>query len=48
MMYIMYPVAYPASYILGFFLGESRGTVYKKAGLYTYLQTLYIAYHLTL
>ncbi|KAI8084203.1 uncharacterized protein B0P05DRAFT_534567 [Gilbertella persicaria] len=34
-MYLMYPIAYPASYILAFFLGESKGTIYKKAGLKT-------------
>ncbi|KAF1805907.1 hypothetical protein FB192DRAFT_1469198 [Mucor lusitanicus] len=34
-MYIMYPFAYPASYLLQYFLGESHGTIYKKAGLKT-------------
>lgn len=31
-MYIMYPVAYPTALLLDYFLGESHGTVYKKAG----------------
>jgi CBS domain containing-hemolysin-like protein len=31
----MYPVAYPIALILDFFLGESHGTMYKKAGLKT-------------
>ncbi|CAO0801129.1 unnamed protein product [Mucor circinelloides] len=34
-MYMMYPVAYPTSYLLQYFLGESHGTIYKKAGLKT-------------
>ncbi|KAL0078219.1 hypothetical protein F4703DRAFT_1879261, partial [Phycomyces blakesleeanus] len=33
LMYIMYPVAYPTAVLLDHFLGESHGTVYKKAGL---------------
>jgi CBS domain containing-hemolysin-like protein len=33
LMYIMYPIAYPTALLLDFFLGESHGTVYKKAGL---------------
>ncbi|KAI7869968.1 hypothetical protein BDF14DRAFT_1777964 [Spinellus fusiger] len=32
-MYCMYPVAYPIALVLDYFLGESHGTVYKKAGL---------------
>lgn len=32
LMYIMYPVAYPTALLLDYFLGESHGTVYKKAG----------------
>lgn len=32
-MYIMYPVAYPTACLLDYFLGESHGTIYKKAGL---------------
>lgn len=28
----MYPIAYPMACILDYFLGESRGTIYKKAG----------------
>ncbi|KAI7874242.1 DUF21-domain-containing protein [Lichtheimia hyalospora FSU 10163] len=35
LMYIMYPVAYPTALLLDYFLGESHGTVYKKAGLKT-------------
>lgn len=31
-MYIMYPIAYPTALLLDFFLGESHGTIYKKAG----------------
>ncbi|KAI8334002.1 hypothetical protein BC941DRAFT_433570 [Chlamydoabsidia padenii] len=34
-MYLMYPVAYPTAMLLDYFLGESHGTVYKKAGLKT-------------
>ncbi|CAO3626087.1 unnamed protein product [Cunninghamella echinulata] len=34
-MYIMYPIAYPTALLLDYFLGESHGTVYKKAGLKT-------------
>ncbi|KAL0091597.1 hypothetical protein J3Q64DRAFT_1724476 [Phycomyces blakesleeanus] len=33
LMYIMYPIAYPTALLLDYFLGESHGTVYKKAGL---------------
>jgi CBS domain containing-hemolysin-like protein len=32
LMYIMYPIAYPTALLLDFFLGESHGTIYKKAG----------------
>jgi CBS domain containing-hemolysin-like protein len=32
-MYILYPIAYPTSLILNYFLGASGGTIYKKAGL---------------
>ncbi|KAI8373926.1 hypothetical protein EDC96DRAFT_497980 [Choanephora cucurbitarum] len=32
-MYLMYPIVYPTSLLLGYFLGESKGTVYKKEGL---------------
>jgi CBS domain containing-hemolysin-like protein len=32
-MYIMYPIAYPTSCVLDYFLGGSHGTIYKKAGL---------------
>ncbi|KAG2213774.1 hypothetical protein INT46_005229, partial [Mucor plumbeus] len=35
LMYIMYPIAYPTALLLDFFLGESHGTIYKKAGLKT-------------
>ncbi|KAI8141302.1 hypothetical protein BJV82DRAFT_620051 [Fennellomyces sp. T-0311] len=35
LMYLMYPVAYPTALTLDYFLGESHGTVYKKAGLKT-------------
>jgi hypothetical protein len=31
-MYFMYPIAYPTALLLDYFLGESHGTVYKKAG----------------
>ncbi|KAI8369522.1 uncharacterized protein BYT42DRAFT_503239 [Radiomyces spectabilis] len=34
-MYLMWPVAYPTAMLLDYFLGESQGTVYKKAGLKT-------------
>ncbi|KAI8072705.1 hypothetical protein BC940DRAFT_291388 [Gongronella butleri] len=34
-MYIMAPLAYPTALLLDYFLGESHGTVYKKAGLKT-------------
>ncbi|ORX44594.1 DUF21-domain-containing protein [Hesseltinella vesiculosa] len=34
-MYIMAPLAYPTAMLLDYFLGESHGTVYKKAGLKT-------------
>lgn len=33
LMYLMYPIAYPTALLLDFFLGESHGTIYKKAGL---------------
>ncbi|CAO3675260.1 unnamed protein product [Umbelopsis ramanniana] len=33
LMYVMYPIAYPTALLLDYFLGESHGTVYKKAGL---------------
>lgn len=32
LMYIMYPIAYPTALLLDYFLGESHGTIYKKAG----------------
>ncbi|CAO3637864.1 unnamed protein product [Mucor hiemalis] len=32
-MYFMYPIAYPTACVLDYFLGESHGTIYKKAGL---------------
>ncbi|KAI9262667.1 hypothetical protein BY458DRAFT_439041 [Sporodiniella umbellata] len=32
-MYLLYPLAYPTSLILDYFLGTTRGTVYKKSGL---------------
>lgn len=32
LMYIMWPIAYPTALLLDYFLGESHGTVYKKAG----------------
>ncbi|KAI7892734.1 putative hemolysin [Mucor mucedo] len=35
LMYIMYPIAYPTALLLDYFLGESHGTIYKKAGLKT-------------
>lgn len=35
LMYFMYPIAYPTALLLDYFLGESHGTVYKKAGLKT-------------
>ncbi|KAL1929730.1 hypothetical protein VTP01DRAFT_1868 [Rhizomucor pusillus] len=35
LMYVMYPIAYPTALVLDYFLGESHGTVYKKAGLKT-------------
>lgn len=34
-MYLMYPIAYPTALLLDFFLGESHGTIYKKAGKQT-------------
>lgn len=43
-MYIMYPIAYPTALLLDFFLGESHGTVYKKAGLKS-LVSLHQAVH---
>ncbi|KAI8366697.1 uncharacterized protein BYT42DRAFT_648785 [Radiomyces spectabilis] len=33
LMYLMYPIAYPTALLLDYFLGESHGTIYKKAGL---------------
>ncbi|KAI8877992.1 DUF21-domain-containing protein [Backusella circina FSU 941] len=33
LMYILYPLAYPTALLLDYFLGESHGTIYKKAGL---------------
>ncbi|OAD69006.1 hypothetical protein PHYBLDRAFT_22162 [Phycomyces blakesleeanus NRRL 1555(-)] len=33
LMYIMFPIAYPTARLLDYVLGESHGTVYKKAGL---------------
>ncbi|KAI8390216.1 hypothetical protein BD560DRAFT_380277 [Blakeslea trispora] len=33
LMYIMYPIAYPTAKLLDYVLGESHGTIYKKAGL---------------
>ncbi|KAI8978403.1 hypothetical protein BDB01DRAFT_799700 [Pilobolus umbonatus] len=33
MMYLLYPLAYPTALLLDYFLGESHGTIYKKAGL---------------
>ncbi|KAG2197370.1 hypothetical protein INT46_008367 [Mucor plumbeus] len=44
LMYIMYPIAYPTALLLDFFLGESHGTVYKKAGLKS-LVSLHQAVH---
>ncbi|KAG1447709.1 hypothetical protein G6F56_009175 [Rhizopus delemar] len=35
LMYVMYPIAYPTALLLDYFLGESHGTIYKKAGLKT-------------
>ncbi|KAI7849829.1 hypothetical protein BDC45DRAFT_519701 [Circinella umbellata] len=35
LMYLLYPIAYPTALLLDYFLGESHGTVYKKAGLKT-------------
>ncbi|CEJ00415.1 Putative DUF21-domain-containing protein [Rhizopus microsporus] len=35
LMYLMYPIAYPTALLLDYFLGESHGTIYKKAGLKT-------------
>ncbi|ORE03015.1 hypothetical protein BCV72DRAFT_252130 [Rhizopus microsporus var. microsporus] len=32
-MYLLYPIAYPTSLVLNYFLGTTRGTTYKKAGL---------------
>ncbi|ORE12911.1 DUF21-domain-containing protein [Rhizopus microsporus] len=32
-MYLLYPIAYPTSLVLNHFLGTTRGTTYKKAGL---------------
>lgn len=33
-MYLLYPIAYPTSLVLNYFLGTTRGTTYKKAGKY--------------
>ncbi|KAI9497321.1 hypothetical protein BDB00DRAFT_805993 [Zychaea mexicana] len=44
LMYAMYPIAYPTAILLDYFLGESHGTVYKKAGLKT-LVSLHQAVH---
>ncbi|OBZ91946.1 Protein MAM3 [Choanephora cucurbitarum] len=33
LMYVMYPIAYPTAKLLDYVLGESHGTIYKKAGL---------------
>ncbi|RCI02468.1 cell agglutination protein Mam3, partial [Rhizopus stolonifer] len=44
LMYIMYPIAYPIAKLLDYVLGESHGTVYKKAGLKT-LVSLHQAVH---
>lgn len=33
LMYMLYPIAYPTALLLDYFLGESHGTMYKKAGL---------------
>ncbi|GAA5815252.1 cell agglutination protein Mam3 [Mucor flavus] len=44
LMYVMYPIAYPTALLLDFFLGESHGTVYKKAGLKS-LVSLHQAVH---
>ncbi|RUS26658.1 hypothetical protein BC938DRAFT_484297, partial [Jimgerdemannia flammicorona] len=35
LMYFMYPVAYPTAQLLDYWLGESHGTVYRKAELKT-------------
>ncbi|CAO3689543.1 unnamed protein product [Rhizopus stolonifer] len=32
-MYLLCPITYPASLVLNYFLGTTRGTIYKKAGL---------------
>ncbi|KAI7896691.1 uncharacterized protein EV154DRAFT_491874 [Mucor mucedo] len=32
-MYMLYPITYPTACALDFFLGETHGTIYKKAGL---------------
>ncbi|CAO3635147.1 unnamed protein product [Mucor hiemalis] len=44
LMYFMYPIVYPTALLLDFFLGESHGTVYKKAGLKS-LVSLHQAVH---
>ncbi|KAI8366231.1 hypothetical protein BD560DRAFT_401039 [Blakeslea trispora] len=44
LMYVMYPVAYPVAKLLDYVLGESHGTVYKKAGLKS-LVSLHQAVH---
>ena len=43
-MYVMYPIAYPIAKLLDYVLGESHGTVYKKAGLKS-LVSLHQAVH---
>ncbi|KAI8330418.1 hypothetical protein BC941DRAFT_463462 [Chlamydoabsidia padenii] len=35
LMYLLYPVGYPISLLLDYFLGKHHGTIYKKAGLKT-------------
>ncbi|KAL1925600.1 uncharacterized protein VTP21DRAFT_483 [Calcarisporiella thermophila] len=35
LMYILYPIAYPIAILLDYFLGEERGTIYRKAELKT-------------
>ncbi|GMM34441.1 Mam3 protein [Saccharomycopsis crataegensis] len=37
LMYVLYPVAYPTALLLDKALGEDHGTVYKKAGLKTFV-----------